>query len=282
MRQLALVASLLAALVTPPMAATPAAAQGVTEAMRGTWAAGSCTAPEALLYVTARGIARLPAAGPSRLVRFRAVREQDGWLLGTGAGPEAPRVMLRTSGDTLDLAEPDVKLRDDRLPGPTPVTRWLRCQAGAVGLALLHGEGFAFLGALERLEAVCQAGPMPICIGGLVSAADVSGDGRLSVAEVARLLRGAAWALAVQQGSEADGIAAAGALGSIAALAAARLIVASLDYDDDGRLSPAELGQDRLVFSPDTGSAEGRPGTIETLADGAGLLRSLIERMATE
>lgn len=270
---------LLAALL---FVAAPAMAQGVPGALRGSWAAGSCVAPEALLHVTARGVVRLPASGPARLVRFRALRDQDGWTLGTGVGAEAPRVMLRPTADGLDLAEPDAKLRDDRLPGATPVTRWLRCQAGSVGLALLHGEGLAFLATLERLESVCRAGPMAICIGGLIAEVDVSSDGLLSVAEVARLLRGATWALAVQQGSEPEAIAAAGGLGSIAALAAARLVVASFDYDGDGRLSAAELSQDRLVFPPGTGSADGRPGTIETLADGAGLLRNLIERMTSE
>ena len=150
---------LLAALL---VMAAPATAQGVPEAMRGTWAAGSCAAPEALLHVTARGAVRLPADGPARLVRFRVQRDQAGWLLATGAGAEAPRVMLRADGDALELAEPDAKLRDDRLPGATPVTRWLRCQVPSVGLALLHAEGLAFLGTLERLEAVCQSAAMPI------------------------------------------------------------------------------------------------------------------------
>ena len=185
-------------------------------------------------------------------------------------------------GCTAELAEPDAKLRDDRLPGATPVTRWLRCPAGDVTLALLHGEGIAFLGALERLEAACQAGPVQPCIAALVAEADVSGDGRLSAAELARMLRGAAWALGVQQGGDAEGLAIAGGLGGAAALAAARLLVGSLDYDDDGRLSPAELAQDRLAFAPGTGSAQGRPGTIEALAEGAGLLRNLIERLASE
>lgn len=274
MRRLLLVAWLLAA--------APAAAQGLPDRLRGTWAAGSCAAPQALLHVTARAVARLPADGPARLVRFRDLRDQGGWTLGTGAGAEAPRVMLRADGDALELAEPDAKLRDDRLPGATPVTRWLRCPAGDVTLALLHGEGIAFLGALERLEAACQAGPVQPCIAALVAEADVSGDGRLSAAELARMLRGAAWALGVQQGGDAEGLAIAGGLGGAAALAAARLLVGSLDYDDDGRLSPAELAQDRLAFAPGTGSAQGRPGTIEALAEGAGLLRNLIERLASE
>ncbi|MBW6400702.1 hypothetical protein KPL78_22775 [Roseomonas sp. HJA6] len=264
------------------MAAAPAMAQGVPEALRGTWAAGSCTAPEALLHVTARAAVRLPADGAARLVRFRSVRALSGWTLGTGSGAEAPRVMLRADGDALELAEPDAKVRDDRLPGATPVTRWLRCETGGPMLALLHGEGLAFLGTLERLEAACQPGTMPACIAGLISAADISGDGKLSVAEIARLLRGAAWALAAQEGAAPEGIAAATGLGGGVALAAARLIVSSLDYDGDGVLSVGELGQDRLVFPPAAGSPDGQPGTIEALAEGAGLLRSLIERVASE
>lgn len=283
MKRLALALLMVAAAPALPLfAARPAAAQGVPEALRGTWARGSCAAPEALLHVTARGVVRLPAEGPARLVRFRTVRDQAGWTLGVGAGAEAPRVMLRPAEDAIDLAEPDAKLRDDRLPGETRVTRWLRCQAPGVGNALLHGEGLAFLSTLERLEAACQAGPPASCLAVLVREADVSGDHKLSIAEVARLLRGAAWALALQQGSEPEVIAVTTGLGSMAALAAARLVVASLDYDNDGQLTTAELAQDRMAFPPGAGSPDGQPGTIEGLAEGAGLLRNLIERLAVE
>jgi len=264
------------------MAAAPAMAEGVPQSLRGTWVSGSCAAPVTVLHVTARAAVRLPADGPARLVRFRSVREQGGWTLGTGLGAEAPRLMLRADGDGLALAEPDAKLRDDRLPGGTAVSAWQRCQAADVATMLLHGEGLAFLGALERLEAACQAGPMQACITALVAEADVSGDGRLSVAEVARLMRGAGWALAVQEGATTDSIAGAAALGAVAGLAAARGVVSSLDYDGDGVLSPAELAQDRLVFPPGTGSGAGRPGSIEALADGAGLLRALVERAVSE
>lgn len=264
------------------LAAAPAAAQGVPEALRGTWTAGDCTAPEAMLHVTARSVARLPAEGPARLVRFRSLRETGGWILGTGGGAEAPRILLRTASGALETIEPDPKTRDDRLPGEARPLRWDRCTTPPPVLALMHGEGLAFLGALERIEATCQGGTAPACLEAVVAVGDVSGDGLLGAAEIARLLRGAAWALAARDQAEPDSFAAAVGLGGLAALAAARLMVESLDFDGDGRLSAAELGQDRAVFPPGTGDARGRPIALEALADGNALLRGLLERLTAE
>ncbi|MBR0684109.1 hypothetical protein GXW74_26835 [Roseomonas eburnea] len=272
MRHLLLAATLLAA--------APAAAQGVPEPLRGTWAAGECAAPTALLHVTARSLARLPADGPARLMRFRRLREQGGWTFGIGGGAEAPRVLLRAAGDALETIEPDAKTRDDRLPDATPPVRWRRCAAPPPSLAVLNGEGLAFLAALERMEAACQTGTTEPCIAAVVAEGDVSGDGRLGVAEVARLLRGAAWAMAAQEGAEPEGLVVAAGLGGLAALAAARLVVEGLDYDGDGRLSAVELGQDRIAYPPGVGAAGGTPLALEALGEGAGLLRALLERAA--
>lgn len=264
------------------LGAAPAAAQGVPQPLRGTWADGECAAPAALLHVTARSLVRLPADGPARLVRFRRLRDQAGWTFGVGGGAEAPRVMLRAAGEGLETIEPDAKTRDDRLPDATPPVRWRRCTVPPVALAVLHGEGLAFLGALERMEAACQGGETARCFAAVVAEGDVSGDARLGVAEVARLMRGAAWALAAQEGAAPEGLAAAAGLGGLAALAAARLLVDGLDFDGDGRISAAELGQDRSVFPSATGAAGGRPVALESLAEGAGLLRALVERLVEE
>ena len=260
----------------------PAAAQGVPEALRGTWAMGTCAAPEALLHVTARGTVRLPAEGPARLLRFHGLGAIAGWTLGTGGGAEAPRMLLRAEGEMLATLEPDPKTRDDRLPGDGVALRWHRCAAPPPALAVLHGEGLAFLGTLERLEAACQGGTTAPCLAMLVAEGDVSGDGMLGVAELARLLRGAAWALAVQDGAMPEAIGAASGFGAVAGTAAARLIVEALDFNGDGRLSLAEIGQDRAAFAAGTGDAAGRPVVLETLAEGAGLLRALIERLGSE
>ncbi|MDO9503035.1 hypothetical protein [Falsiroseomonas sp.] len=256
---------------------TPAA---VPEALRGAWFTGACADPEAMLLLTARAAARLEAQEPARLYRFRQIRVQEGWTIGTAGGAEAPRLMLRPTAQGLETAEPEAKLREDRLPGDSVVAPWHRCPAPPVALAAVHGEGAAFLAALEHLEEGCGSGTPGACAAAIVAQADVSGDGRLSVAELARLLRGAAWVVAVQEGATQDGVAAAVGAGGLAGILAARLLMESLDYDGDGRISAAELAQDRVGFATAPGTAAGRPLRMDGVTEGAGMLRGLLEGLA--
>jgi hypothetical protein len=265
--------------------AVPAAAQEIApvpEALRGAWFSGACAHPEATLALTARAAARIPGDGPARLLRFTAARREGEWLIGTGRGAEAPRIVLRVvreaSGEALETAEPSNKVREDRLPGDAPVTRWHRCPAPPANLAILHGEGIAMLGALEALEAACGAGPMTACAEAVVRAGDVSGDGLLGPAEVARMLRGLTWVVAASQDTTANALGLATGAGAIGGLAAARVLVDSLDYDGDGRLSARELAQDRgALAAGGSGDPAGRPLALERVAEAVALLRTLIE-----
>lgn len=265
--------------------AQPAAA-GVPENLRGAWFAGICADPEAMLLVTARAAARLEADAPAHLFRFRQIRAQGGWIIGTAGGAEAPRLMLRPApaegpeNPRLETVEPEAKLRDDRLPADSPLTLWRRCAAPPVALAAVHGEGAAFLAALEHLEEGCGNGTPGACAAAIVAQADVSGDGLLSVAELARLLRGAAWLAAVQEGATQDVIAGAVGAGGLAGILSARLLMESLDYDGDGRISAAELRQDRVGFAIAPGTAAGSPLRLDGVSEGAGMLRGLLEGLA--
>jgi hypothetical protein len=263
----------------PTLAQQPPRPVAVPEALRGPWYQGECTAPTAALQVTARAVARLPADGPARLIRFAEARALDGWTMGIGRGAEAPRILLRGTATTLDTAEPDAKLRDDRLLGPTPVQNWQRCPTAPAPVAALHGEGVAFLAALESLEAACGTGsPSPeACVAAVMREGDVSGDGKLSVAELARLARGATWLLAASEDATPDAILAASGGGMLAGVALGRLLMESLDYDGDGRLSAVELGQDRLNFGRATGNMAGRPLRLEGLQEGVALVRGVLE-----
>lgn len=270
----------LAAALALLLAATPALAQaGLPEAMRGAWFAGTCAAPSATLYATARAAVRLPEDGPARLLRFASIAGREGWMVGTAGGAEAPRLLLRATERGLETAEPDAKLRDDRLPGDTPRSAWQRCDEVPAAIAVRNGEGFAFLAALETLEAAC-AGPFARCAAALVAAADVSGDRLVSAAEIARLVRGAAWVAAVQEGGTTDTVLAVEGAGLLGGVVAARLLIESLDFDGDGRLSAAEIAQDRGTLPAGGGAAAGSPLRFEALGAAADFLRGLVEGLA--
>jgi hypothetical protein len=279
-------ALLAAPLVVPMGAPMGAMAQetgaGVPEPLRGAWFAGDCADPQAMLVLTGRAAARVEAEAPSRLWRFAGMRQAGGYAVGTATGPEAPRLMFRAAGQgrdqRLETVEPDPKTRDDRLPGDAARETWRRCDAPPAALAALHGEGIAFLAAFEHLEAACGRGTPGACAEAILRQGDVSGDARLAPAELARLARGAAWVVAVQEGATQDALAGAVGVGAVGGILAARALVESLDYDGDGRISLAELLQDRGPgFARAPGTAAGRPLRMEGLTEGAGMLRGLID-----
>jgi hypothetical protein len=85
----------------------------------------------------------------------------------------------------------------------------------------------------------------------VLRAVDVSGDGLVATAEMARILRVVGYMAGVAPGFERGQpttekeLSAWLAGGLFLGPALAELLVKSLDYDADGRLSPAELAQDR-------------------------------------
>ncbi|MGG5809786.1 hypothetical protein [Falsiroseomonas sp. CW058] len=257
--------------------AAPALAQGVPEPLRGAWFAGDCADPQAMLVMTGRAAVRVESEAPARLVRFRDTREAGGWTLGTGTGAEAPRLLFRGVAEGLETAEPDPKTRDDRLPGDARASVWRRCPAPPALLAGLHGEGVAALAAIEHVEAACAAGTPAACADAIVRQGDVSGDALLSAAELARLTRGIAWVVAAQEGATQDVLLGATAAGTLAGVLTARLLIESMDYDGDGKLSARELALDATGFARATGTAEGAPLRTDGLAEGAGMLRGLID-----
>ncbi|MBE9605154.1 hypothetical protein IAI18_09775 [Acetobacteraceae bacterium H6797] len=271
------------AATTPAPAATPAApagmGSGIATGVRGAWVKGSCAAPEAVLYITPRSSAFLPQDGDVKVQRFVGLREAGGWTIATARGAEAPRSMMKLDGNNLSTAEPGPKLRDDAIPGDTPVVSWQRCPSLPASFMLAHGEGLAALGALERLEDGCGVAgrDMRSCIETIVAVADVSGDKLLSPAELARLMRGLAWVITAQEDGSTPSMGAAIGGGMLGGVLAARLMVESYDYDGDGKLSRTELGQDRVALPDGTGSATGSPLRTEGLADGASLLRGLLD-----
>jgi hypothetical protein len=274
------------ALAAALLAAAPAAAQdaGLPEPMQGLWVAGECAAPEAMLFATHRGWAMLPTGGTQRMWRIaRTGAVGDGYTLLVGDDEEQTRLLLRAAPSGIEVREPPEKLADADLPGDAPATSFRRCGAIPAALALLHGEGLAFLGALDRIEAACAHGDTAACIDAVWAWADVSGDGTLTAAEVSRLARGVAYAAMLSQGTEAEELAAALGAGALGGVAVGWALIASFDYDGSASLSKAEVMQDRFPPPGLAGAvvaAPSLPRPVVSLSAQLGALRTLFEELA--
>ncbi|MCU0889220.1 MAG: hypothetical protein MUC64_14645, partial [Rubritepida sp.] len=221
-----------------PPGTIPVAAQGL-------WANGQCSDPAALLFLTGRYWALLPKEGPQEMWRVERTLAQGGFTLAVADDAEQTRLILRPDGARLETRTPGPKQPDDAIPGDAPATQWARCPSLPAPLAGLHGEGLSFLGALDGLEAACASGEPAGCIAAVFAWADVTRDGVLSAAEMARLVRGATHMAMLATGAELDSLAGGIGAGALGGILGAYALIASYDYDNSGTLSQAELLQDR-------------------------------------
>ena len=152
---------------------------------------------------------------------------------------------------------PDGRLREAFLPddaefSATPEADWASADYARCGNALprdkvmLHGEALAVLSVVNDAQSVCSTN-QPACATTLFDGVDVTGDGNLSIAEIARLFRVAGYVAAVSEenGASNDDLAAVLATSLAVAPLMASAIVNSFDYNDSGTVSLTELSQDR-------------------------------------
>lgn len=127
---------------------------------------------------------------------------------------------------------------------------FVRCAALAGVLAFVHPAAADPIDDLRTVLDGCEASGDAACAAALWSFTDVTGDDRLTAAELTRLLRlMAEWAVIEQardaaapaQDSDRMGAVAAAFLG---APLAANLVVANFDYDGDGALARGEVFAD--------------------------------------
>lgn len=262
------------------LVALPAFAQDIPESLRGTFAAPDCRNAASAVQITPRSVVRLAMEGDQRLVRATRLYSVGDWILALGEGEDAPRVLLRGGGDSLELAIPDPKTRDDRLPGNVTPVQLQRCTEAPL-LVSLHAEGLAFLHGLEAMEPVCEGGQAAACLGAFFRYADVTGDGRLSPAEITRALRGATWVIQMVEGTDAATLAAGYAGAALIGVAVAQVVVPAYDYDQSGSLSIDELTQDRMpvALMPPARTASVAPLPLDALASQLGGLREALQAL---
>lgn len=258
-RRLLFTLTALLAAVAPPSARAAFPAE-----LGGLWVAGSCSEPAELLFVTRSAWARLKLQGTHVLKHAERFDRAGAFGLAVADDAEATRLLFRTAADGLVVRDPPAKLPDAALPGEGPDLAFRRCPSIPVALAGLHGEGLSFLAALDGIGASCAGDDGAACIDRVWAWSDVSGDGGLSVAEIARLVRGVAYVGTLAAGTTETELAQAVGAAGVAAIAAAWVLLASVDYDGSGTISREELARDR--FPPP--GLRGLP--VEATAAGAG------------
>lgn len=234
--------------------------QEVPQALRGVWATPNCTTPEDTLVVyrsfylwlgeketalTGLTMATMQPAGWTRL------EESDGY-------PNFFKVL------------PDGRMReaflpDNADPSTAPSEQWQTTDYESCGntlprsKVLLHGEPVALLHLASNAQKICQT-DRKACANTLFTGIDVSGDGNLSTAEIARVFRVAAYVGAVSDDAPANNENLAGVVAATLPIGPlmASAIINSFDYNDDGVVSLAELSQDRGTLieqlEPEAGS----------------------------
>lgn len=252
----------------------------------GLWIAGSCSEPAELLFVTRGAWARLEANGLQVLRHAERFDRAGDFGLAVADDAEATRLLFRATAEGLVVRDPPAKLPDASLPGAGPDVAFRRCPSIPVALAGLHGEGLSFLAALDGIGASCAGGDGAACIDRIWAWADVSGDGGLSVAEIARLMRGLAYVGTLAAGTTATELAQAVGAAGVGAIAAAWALIASVDYDGSGTVSREELARDRfpppgLAGLPADATAAGAGPASPTgaISSGLGALGAMLKEV---
>lgn len=224
-----------------------ASTSDVPAGFRGTWAYPSCEQPEETVLVFHRSYLWIGSQG-TELRGISLVNNQPADWTRVEDSNGTPYFFKQSNPN--ELQETFMPRGAPRSANPNE--RWGKvtyqsCQ-GALPrqLVLLHGEAVAMLRLVETVAPWC-AGDRARCVKTLFDAADVSGDGSLSRAEIARLVRIGTYLATVSSGERPDDDQLASAMlatipvGPVVAAA----VINSFDYDNTGTLSLAELGQDR-------------------------------------
>lgn len=261
-----------------------ARAQDLPAPLLGTYASGpeGCAAPQMVVHLTPRSVVTWKAHGEAKLIRVSESRMANDWLVTVGIGDDMPRTLVRPSGEAdkagIDIVFPFEKTQDDQLPGNAPVMHLVRCTALPPAFSTIHGEGIAFLHALEAMEPPCGGNNLKLCGEAFMAYADVNGDHRLTAAELSRVARGATWVAQMAGGTnDIDLVRGLGA-SMIAGLAIAEVIVHSYDYDGSGSITIDELLKDRMDIdlTPKSRGVGGPPVPLDRILPSGNLLRALM------
>lgn len=245
---------------------------GTGQSLVGLWAFDSCTDPESIEFQGHTLAAFSGNDGPSIVAQRIDPIPDSPWLfVRTDADDPAPLLMRRNGENILQAwpqREPEdtdgIALLHDALssgslapetaPDAFNIETGVPCAGLPMPISLALGETFAVLKSLDTAVLAClQNGAA--CPRVLFDATDITSDGQLSVAEMARMMRASlVIATAMDDDSGSAHLMATGAASAAMAPVAAAALLHSFDYDRSGTLSFAELLGERLPHGVDMSS----------------------------
>lgn len=234
-RALVLASATLVLMITPLIAA--ADKNILPPAFDGIWVQGSCESPTRVRLLNAFAVTDFLEIHGRQHVQIMMVEQS------TAATGQQVRTMLIAPG-TGTRTPLDFTIDDGRLDGT-----WISCPTVPAALRWGFGEGIAVLEAMGDIRRACAGPHGAACLEAIWGYMDVSGDGKLSRAEITRGLRGTVFLVTYSMQQSAlvptDELVAPMAVGALVAQWLAGRIIESFDYDADGLLSIEELFQDR-------------------------------------
>lgn len=229
----------------------------------GLWGFGSCDTFEEIEYQGHAVAVYHDDDGPRVLFQQLMELDNSDWTLVRTDERDPYPSLAHASGNIIRFAWPKVEATEaseiqalhralltgqmdpDEAPDLFDIDIGTRCAGLPLPEALFFGEILAVLSSFDNAIHQCAASPVA-CPRTLFDAVDVSSDGELSVAEMARVFRNAvAIASALEENSATVSAVGASASAFVLAPLAASGMLHSFDYDASGTLSLAEVMRDR-------------------------------------
>lgn len=258
-------------------------AQNVPDSLRGIWASPNCEAPTQTLAIF-KGFYLWIGEQETVLTGLSSSSTtQDGWTKLIESGGYPNYVQITADGKLREAYRPDNAPENASPDANWSTQDYLSC-ANRLPRAnvLLHGEPMAMLKAIDNVYGTCETDRQG-CATTLFAAVDVSGDGKLSTAELARLIRIGTYLAAVSSDDSLENTELAGTITATIGLAPilASAVIHSFDYNNDGGVSLIELSQDRGTLidgiQADSGSQLGQ--RLQQMKEAIKPLGQLLEGM---
>jgi hypothetical protein len=215
----------------------PARADLLPPSLVGVWAEGDCATAQRVRLVSALAVMDfLPVNGATNVQVLLLDKVQ----------PPAQDVVA------VSLTSPNIHARLDHgfaLDGDRLDGRFVRCPDASPALRWQFGEAISAFQGFGEIAAACAEDSGPRCLAKAFAFADVTGDGRLSPAEIARLLRALTFFVVYLANDKTivptSEMVASSAVAALVTPLLVNSIMTTFDYNGDGAVSLDELLQDR-------------------------------------